>query len=211
MTSATQITATAPAGTGTVDVTVVTPNGTSDTTAADQYTYNAPPAVTGLTPSNGPEDGGTAVTIQGTGFSGATAVYFGSAAVAPDSVSASSITATAPAGTGTVDVTVVTPNGTSDTTAADQYTYNAPPAVTGLTPSNGPEDGGTAVTIQGTGFSGATAVYFGSTAVAPDSVSASSITATAPAGTGTVDVTVVTPNGTSDTTAADQYTYLPPA
>jgi hypothetical protein len=37
--SATQITATAPAGTGTVDVRVTTAGGTSATGAADQYTY----------------------------------------------------------------------------------------------------------------------------------------------------------------------------
>ncbi len=37
--SNTQITATAPAGTGTVHITVTTPGGTSGTTAADQYTY----------------------------------------------------------------------------------------------------------------------------------------------------------------------------
>jgi hypothetical protein len=35
-----QITATSPAGTGTVDVTVVVPGGTSATSAADQFTYN---------------------------------------------------------------------------------------------------------------------------------------------------------------------------
>ena len=37
--SGTQITATAPAGTGTVDVTVTTPAGTSAASGADQFTY----------------------------------------------------------------------------------------------------------------------------------------------------------------------------
>jgi IPT/TIG domain-containing protein len=37
--SDTQITATSPAGTGTVDVTVTTPAGTSTTSPADQFTY----------------------------------------------------------------------------------------------------------------------------------------------------------------------------
>ena len=40
------ITATSPAGTGTVDVTVTTPGGTSATSPADQFTYTAAPAVT---------------------------------------------------------------------------------------------------------------------------------------------------------------------
>ncbi len=41
--SASQIVATSPPGTGTVNVTVTTPGGTSPTLAADQYTYIAPP------------------------------------------------------------------------------------------------------------------------------------------------------------------------
>ena len=44
--SATRVTATAPAGTGTVDVTVTTAGGTSTTGAADQFTYVAPPPPT---------------------------------------------------------------------------------------------------------------------------------------------------------------------
>lgn len=38
--SDTQITATSPAGAGTVDVTVTIPAGTSATSAADQFTYD---------------------------------------------------------------------------------------------------------------------------------------------------------------------------
>ena len=71
------------------------------------------------------------------------------------------ITATSPAGTGTVDVTVVTPGGTSATLPADQFTYG--PAVTGLSPTGGSTAGGTFVTITGTGFTGATSVHFGTT------------------------------------------------
>jgi large repetitive protein len=37
--SGTEITATSPPGSGTVDVTVVTPSGTPATSAADQFTY----------------------------------------------------------------------------------------------------------------------------------------------------------------------------
>src|SRR5207248_8334960 len=44
--SATQITATAPAGTGTVDITVTTAGGTSATNAADHYTFVRAPTVT---------------------------------------------------------------------------------------------------------------------------------------------------------------------
>ena len=44
--TATQITATSPAGSGTVDITVTTTGGTSATSAADQFTYVAAPTVT---------------------------------------------------------------------------------------------------------------------------------------------------------------------
>ena len=79
-TGGTQITAMSPAGTGTVDVTVTGPGGTTTTSAADQFTYMAAPTVTGISPTAGPLAGGTSVTITGTGFTGATAVDFGTIA-----------------------------------------------------------------------------------------------------------------------------------
>jgi hypothetical protein len=163
--------------------------------------------VTGLSPSSGPGAGGTSVTITGTGFTGATAVDFGTTAATSFTVnSATSISAVSPAGTGTVNVTVTTPSDTSATSSADEFTYA--PTVTGLSPSSGPGAGGTSVTITGTGFTGATAVDFGTTAATSFTVnSATSITAMSPAGTGTVNVTVTTPSGTSATSSADQFTY----
>ena len=205
--SATQITATSPAGIGTADVTVTTAAGTSATSSADQFTY-APvpvsvPTVTNVNPNTGPPSGGTSVTITGTNFSGATAVRFGSNAASSFTVnSATQITATAPAGIGTADVTVTTAAGTSATSSADQFTY-APvpvsvPTVTNVNPNTGPPSGGTSVTITGTNFSGATAVRFGSNAAGSFTInSATQITATSPAGIGTVDVTVTTAGGTS--------------
>lgn len=89
-------------------------------------------------------------------------------------------------------------------------TYVAPPAptVTSLSPSTGPEAGGTSVTITGTNFSGATAVNFGATPAASFTVnSTTSITATSPAGTGSVNVQVTTGGGTSATGAGNQFTY----
>jgi hypothetical protein len=108
-----------------VDVTVVTPGGTSATGAADQFTYIVAPGVTGISPSSGPATGGTSVTITGTNFTGATAVRFGGSNAGSFTVNSSTqITASAPAGSGTVDVTVVTPGGTSATGAADQFSYS---------------------------------------------------------------------------------------
>jgi len=171
----------------------------------------SPPTVTGLNPTSGPTSGGTSVAIAGTNLTGATAVKFGTAAAAGFTVnSATSISATSPAGSSTVDVTVTTSGGTSATSGADQFTYNAgpppSPTVTLVNPVSGPS--GTSVTVSGTNFTGATAVAFGPNPATSFTVnSATGITAIAPSGTSTVDVTVTTPGGTSATSGADQFTY----
>jgi hypothetical protein len=87
----------------------------------------------------------------------------------------------------------------------------AQPTVTFVSPLQGPLAGNTPVTITGSGFTGATAVDFGTTAaINPVIISATEITATSAAGTaGTVHVTVTGPGGTSTTSSADQFTYLP--
>jgi hypothetical protein len=214
--SATSITATAPAGAGTVDVTVTTAGGTSPASPADQFTYVLPvPTVTSASPNTGPTAGGTAVTISGTNFTGATSVKFGATNATSFTVnSATSITATAPAGAGTVDVTVTTAGGTSPAGPADGFTYNLPmPSIISVSPNTGPTTGGTAVTISGTNFTGATSVKFGSSnATSFTAISATQLSAIAPPGSlGTVDVTIKTPGGTSAVSPADQYSYAVPA
>ena len=170
------------------------------------------PAVTSISPNNGPAAGGTTVTITGANLTGATAVKFGATSATTFTVnSATSITATSPTGTGTVDVTVTTGGGTSATSPADQFTYVLPvPTVTSVSPNTGPT---TAVTISGSNFTGATSVKFGNTNATSFTVtSATQISAIAPPGSlGTVDVTVRTPSGTSPISPADQYSYAVPA
>jgi hypothetical protein len=129
--SDTQIMATSPVAnlSGAVDVTVTTPNGTSATSNADQFTYLTPtalPTMTSISPTSGPIGGSTSVTITGAGFTGATEVNFGSIAASSFNVdSDTQITAVSPTvvSSRAVDVTVVTPGGTSTTSAADQFTY----------------------------------------------------------------------------------------
>ncbi len=211
--SSTSITITAPAGSaGTVDITVVTAGGTSATSSSDHFTYVAPPVVSGVSPSSGSTSGGTSVSISGSHFTGATAVYFGSTAATSFTVNSDgSITAVSPAGSaGTVDITVVTAAGTSTTSSADHFTYAGVPVVTGISPSSGPHTGGTSVTISGSGFTGATSVYFGLIQVLSFTINSDgSITVTSPSTffSGTVDITVVTALGTSATSSADLFTY----
>ena len=210
--SSTQITATSPSGSSTVDIRVTTAGGTSATSAADQFTYIPAPTVTGITPTSGPAAGGTSVTITGANFTGVTAVSFGSTAATGFTFNSStSITATSPAGTGTVDIRVTTPGGQSAAVAADQFTYIAAPTITSVAPNAGPVAGGTIVTITGTGFTTVSAVTFGATpATGFTVVTPTSITATAPAGTGVVDIRVTAAGGVTAVTTADQFTYVSP-
>ncbi len=199
--STTAITATVPPGTGVVPVTVKSPGGTSNSVS---YTYAATPTLTSLLPSQGPTSGGTAVTLTGSGLTGATAVDFGANSVSFTVNSPTQITAVAPAGTSAVPVTVTTPGGIS---TAVYFFYLALPAVTAVSPVQGPTSGGTTVTLTGSGFTGVTAVKFGANSANFTVNSSTQITAVAPAGTGAVPVTVTTPGGTSNSVA---YSYVAP-
>lgn len=181
--SATQITATAPAGTaGNVFVTVTTAGGTSVTAAGNQYSYVALPVVSSVSPALGTTAGGTSVTITGTGFTGASAVSFGATPATSYTVdSATQITATAPAGAqGTIDVTVTTVGGSSATGASTRFTYAAAPTATtgvassitatGATIAGTASDNGAETTLS---FEYGQTISYGSTATAtPGTLSA---------------------------------------
>jgi hypothetical protein len=185
-----------------------TANHPSNPSEPITFTVLASPAVTGLSPAQGPDTGGTTVTITGTGFTGATAVTFDTtAATSFTIVNGTTITATTPAHTpGPVDVTVTSPGGTS---APQTFTYLAAPTATTLSPTHGPLIGGTTVTITGTGFTQpGLAVDFGGTSVTPTVDSDTQITVASPTATtaGPVNVVVSTDGGAAP---ALQFTYDP--
>jgi hypothetical protein len=118
------------------------------------------------------------------------------------------------------------------------HSAGPPPTVSHVVPSNGPDAGGTAVTVTGTNFIGGSVVRFGNalatgivvvsptqiTCVAPPRSAATATAAgavgiAATGGTGTedgtasatVDVRVVTAAGTSPTGSGAKFTYSPPA
>ncbi|MER5917383.1 IPT/TIG domain-containing protein [Streptomyces sp. NPDC001982] len=167
----------------------------------------AVPVLSSISPSQGPSSGGTTVTLIGTGFTGVTAVRFGSlAATSFTPAGSTQIIAVAPPGASTVTVTVTTGEGTT-TTQPVTYTYVGAPTVTALTPVQGLVSGGTVVTVTGTNLSGATAVRFDTTAAASFTVnSATQITAVTPVrSAGAAPVTVITPGGVSN---PGSYLYL---
>ncbi|MFJ2297046.1 IPT/TIG domain-containing protein [Streptomyces sp. NPDC087894] len=201
--SPTQITATAPPGTGAAPVTVTTPGGS---TGPVYFFYLSAPSLITLTPSQGPSSGGTVVTLAGSGFTGTTAVIFGDTAATSLTVnSPTQITATAPPGTGAAPVTVTTPGGTSNPVV---YTYAPPPVITGLSPAQGPTSAGAGITLTGSGLTTATTVRFGTLPAAFTVLSDTAVVALAPAApAGPVLVDVITLGGTSN---ALPYTRLSP-
>ncbi|MES4901618.1 MULTISPECIES: IPT/TIG domain-containing protein [unclassified Streptomyces] len=201
--SATQITATAPSGNGVVGVTVTTPGGT---TSPVNYFYVPQPIKTALSNTSGPLTGAT-TTISGANLSTASSVTFGAVGSAtPTVVNDSTLNVTAPtSGTAqTVGVTVTTKGGSTNGLF---FTYEAAPTTTSITPATGPETGGTASTIVGTGLSDTSSVTYGANSAAFVVNSDTQLIAYAPAGTGTVTVNVTTPGGTDST---QTFTYAPP-
>jgi hypothetical protein len=170
------------------------------------YGLAGPPAVTGLSPANGPV--GAQVIVNGHAFTGATSVTFGgvAAAFSPSSSNPDGqLIAAVPPGSGAVDVVVTTPAGTSPIVPQDQFTYLA---VTGVSPASGQPP--LQVTIFGSGFTGATQVSFGSVPASGLVVSpqGDQIQVSLPPGQGSVPVTVTTPSGTSASGITSTFSYL---
>jgi LPXTG-motif cell wall-anchored protein len=147
------------------------------------------------------------VTVTGSGFTGATSVTFGgTAATDVDVIDDSTVLVTAPAhAPGAVDVVVTTPDASG--TGAGAFTYYAPPTLLAVSPLAGPTEGGTAITITGTGLASTSGVTIGGEAVTDlVVVDDSTVTAVTPAGPlGGADVVVRTDAGS--TTLADGFTY----
>lgn len=170
-----------------------------------------PPTVTLVTPNHGLASGGTVVTITGTGFqNGATVSFGGTAAASVTFNNAAQLTVTTPARTaGLSNVTVTNPD-TGTVTATNAYTFDPLPAISTLTPNNGPIAGGTAVTVTGANFqNGATATFDGSP-IAVTFVDSTQLTFTTPAhATGTVGLVITNPD-TGSVTRTQAFFYAPP-
>lgn len=174
--------------------------------------YVPAPRITGLSVTIGPASGDSSVTITGDGFTGVTAVDFGSNTPAASYTfnGDTSITAVTPiTGAGTVDVTVTTAGGPNLLGPSDQFTFVAQPSVSAVSPNRGPLSGGTLVTLTGANFTDATTVKMGDTPVGFLVGNDSTITVVTPPGESidSEQFTVVSPGGTSPTSSADQFSY----
>ena len=187
----------------------VSPNAPGVTDAEDGtiwIRYSTAPVIETLTPSTGPDNASTPVTITGVNLTGTTSVTFGGvAATAVVVVDESTVTCTVAAGAaGTLAVVLTSPNGTA---TASWTRYSTAPTISNLAPSTGAAAGGTAVTITGTNLTGTSGVTFGGiAATAVVVVNSTTVTCTTPARpAGSQPVVLTTPSGTANTT----FTYTP--
>ncbi|MFI1963203.1 IPT/TIG domain-containing protein [Streptomyces pathocidini] len=172
------------------------------------YFRFGPPMPVDLVPSSGPVTGGSPFFIAGTDLFDATVTFGGVPAIdVTVDESGTLITGTVPAGSpGPVTVTVTNPEGSAN--LAEPYTYVDAPTLASISPTAGPEAGGTTVTITGTSLAGTTEVTFGDELAAFTVVNNNQLTAVTPPGTGVVSVTVTTDGGIF--ALEDVYTYVPP-
>ncbi|MFL5679673.1 MAG: beta strand repeat-containing protein [Chloroflexota bacterium] len=182
----------------TFNVNLTSPSGAgiADGTGLGTITDDDPkPAITSVSPASVIQ--GATITIRGSHFTGATTVTFARAgggtvnATSFNVASDTRLTAVVPAGATSGRVSVTTGNGTA-TSATDLVIE---PSIASFSPGSGPV--GTTVTITGSGFTGATAVRFGSTpAVTFTVVSDTQITTRVPVGASSGKISVVTPGAT---------------
>jgi alpha-tubulin suppressor-like RCC1 family protein len=127
--SNTEITAVAPPGTGTVDVSVTTAQGTSLPSVSDRFSYAGSPSIARVQRDTGSAAGGVHIEIEGDNLGNVTAVDFGGHPAAHFSTTVNSIEVEGvpPGEPGIVDITVTNPSGTSEVTPADRFTYEQAP------------------------------------------------------------------------------------
>ncbi len=207
--SATEIRVVLPNGTaGEQSLQVVTRGGISPTGPETTFTYLAPPApvLSSIVPATGPTYLRTPVVLNGVNFTDATKLTVGGVVVSYTKVSATQIKAVLPVRpAGPADIQLTTPGGVTAVGPDTRFTYVAPPVpvISSLSTASAVIKVTVPLTITGTGLTGATKVFLGTTAVAFQKVSDTQLTLRVPARTsaGSAPVTVLTPGGTSQPAA----------
>ena len=166
------------------------------------FTYIAPvPTITSFSPTSAGNGG--YVRIYGTGLNGATSVTFGGVAATSYYSNTAGTTLYAYVGSGATGSVSVTTTGGTATLAG--FTYLPSPILNSFSPDSAAT--GTTVTIKGSNFTNATAVYFGGTS-ASGYIVVNDSTITATVGTGTSGVIRVTSSAGYGTLGG--FTYIAP-
>jgi len=209
--TSTLITFTIPPGTeGAKDVAVINPDG-QEGILRQGYIYNPFPIVENIEPNEGPRGGGTRITITGNHFIQGVVVTIGDERIPGlDFFSPTELRLKTPAGTaGTKEVRVLNPDG-QETVLKEGFTYNPGPSISSVSPNMGPLEGGTVITIIGTGFlSKADVLIGGAEALYEQVMSPTKIKVeTPPSNAGIKDVVVINRDG-QKVTLEKAFTYNP--
>ena len=186
--------------------------GGAEVAAYDEPPPLPPPTLTGISPATGVAGAQTPVTLTGTRLTGTNQVvfYLAPSTVEPATaivvVSDTEVTCTAPGlSAGVYDVIRGGTGGQAHLPAS----FTVPAALNSITPNSGPVEGGTPVTITGTGFSTATGLQIGPAGtMATDVVVVDDSTITAvtpPNAAGGRNVTLIHPAG--NVVRNSWYTY----
>jgi uncharacterized repeat protein (TIGR03803 family) len=187
--SDTYMTATVPTGAKTGTVTVTTSAGT----LSSDRNFQVTPQVKSFSPASGVV--GTSVTITGVSLAQTTGVTIGGKAASFTVNSDTQVTTKVAAGAKTGPISITTAGGTASSSAK----FLVVPEVLSFSPTSGPV--GTAVTITGNSFTGATKVTFGGVAATSIKVlKDTQMTAIVPTGAVTGPIAVTTVGGTGAST-----------
>jgi hypothetical protein len=178
-----------------VTITVVNQAGTSNevsVTATQLFTFSIPiltPAVYGVSPSSGPNEGNTQITIAGEQFQSPVKVFFAAGGseteVELKHVTFNQLTAVTPPAVGlgghllnqSVTMRVVNVASNKSVTVSNAFRYGPEMLITSATPLQGSTQGGTQVTIFGYGFDDPVDVVIGGIVAQPTEVSGTRIVA----------------------------------
>ncbi len=208
------------------NITVITQQGSASeqrvsTTGAFTFQLDVlTPTPTTASPATGPIDGGTRVTIFGSGFQAPVQVFVGAAEaqvikVAFDQLQIITPTArSAGVVTGAVAIRIINVNSAKEATLSAGFAFTEKMTITAVGPTEGSFLGGTRVTIEGNGFdTGGVAVVIGGVGAAPVFVSGTKLIAVtgAPLVAGCANVagpTSVVNINNGDSATGPQFTFV---
>ena len=146
------------------------------------------------------------MTLEGSNFTGTTAVSFGDVTAEFTFESDTVLTTTVPVAASTAAIKVTNADGTGESAGA--FAVISAPSITSFTPTSGPP--GTEVTLSGNAFTDATGVAFAGTAAETYSIdSDTQLKVQVPVGASSGKISVNNPAGTGESGTDFQVTAAP--